>query len=173
MLLTAQPTARPSTKHQPMRSHPSRSHRMTNEHTTTLPTMVWRQLHWPQPLDADRALAVLRSWAADRRSPRLVLEARATGGGIAYLLGGPLPAVLSAQHRLRSGIPDVRLTAITEERAPLHSASRLKLSTRHRPLRSDQPEEIARAVLGALSQARRGETVVLQLMLGPRRIPLA
>jgi hypothetical protein len=146
---------------------------MTDEVIATPPAMVWRQLHWPQPLPADRALAVLRSWAADRRSPRLVLEARATGGGIAYLLGGPPAAMATAHRRLRTAIPDVRLTEITEARAPLHRASRLKLSTRHRALRADHPEEVARAVLGALSQARRNETVVLQLILGPRRIPLA
>jgi hypothetical protein len=146
---------------------------MADEPATTPPALVWRQLHWPQPLLADRAVAVLRSWAADGRSPRLVLEARATGGRIAYLLGGPPAAMTTALHRLRTTIPDVRATAITEQRAPLYSASRLKLSTRHRPLRTDQPEAVARAVLGALSQARRKETVVLQLMLGPRRIPLA
>jgi len=46
--------------------------------------LVWRQVHWPQPLDAARAASVLRSWAADQRSPRLVLESRASKDGVAY-----------------------------------------------------------------------------------------
>jgi len=146
---------------------------MADESAVTTRTWVWRQLHWPQPLDSGQALAVLRSWAADQHSPRLVLEARATSTGIAYLLGAPLAALLSAQRRLRTAIPEVRLTAIADERTPLLTARRLKLSTRHRPLRSDQPEEVARAVLGALCQVGRDEALVLQLMLGPRRIPLA
>jgi hypothetical protein len=135
--------------------------------------VVWRQLHWPQPLDPNRAVAVLRAWAADQRSPRLILEARATDQGVAYLLGGPLAAVLTAQHRLRSAIPDVRITEINSERSLLHTARRLKLSTRHRALRTDQPEAVARGVLGVLSSVRPDETLVLQVMLGPRRIPLA
>jgi hypothetical protein len=40
-------------------------------------------------------------------------------------------------------------------------------------LRSDQPEVVARSVLGTLAQVGKGETLVLQLLLGPRRIPLA
>ena len=145
---------------------------MTDEPVTPR-TMVWRQLHWPQPLDAEQALAVLRSWAADQHSPRLVLEARASGHGVVYLLGGPLAAVLAAQRRLRTAVPEVRITVSLRERVPLVTARRLSASTRHRPLRSDRPESVARGVLGALTQAGEHETLVLQLILGPRRIPLA
>jgi hypothetical protein len=51
---------------------------MTVESGLTPQIMVWRQVHWPQPLDAVQALAVLRAWAADQHSPRLVLEARSS-----------------------------------------------------------------------------------------------
>jgi hypothetical protein len=146
---------------------------MTPEHTVTPQTVVWRQVHWPLPLDTARALAVVRSLAADQRSPRLILEARATNEGVGYLLGGSLTAVLNAQHRLRSAVPDTRITEITSQRVPLISARRLKLSTRHRPLRADHPEAVARSVLGVLSQVGENETLVLQVILGPRRIPLA
>jgi hypothetical protein len=146
---------------------------MAADRAITPRTLVWRQVHWPRPLDAERALAVLRSWAADQRSPRLVLEARATNHDVVYLLGGPLAALLTAKRQLCTIVPDVRITAPASERMPVGSARRLKLSTRHRPLRSDQPETVARGVLGALTQAGHGETLVLQLILGPRRIPLA
>src|SRR5947209_7931328 len=43
----------------------------------------------------------------------------------------------------------------------------------HRPLRLDDPEAVVRAVLAALTRARTTEQLVLQLLLGPRRIPLA
>lgn len=135
--------------------------------------LVWRQVHWPRPLDPVAALAVLRSLAADQHSPTLVLEARSTENGVAYPLGGSLAAVLNAHHQLRVAIPDVRLTEVARERQPVIGARRLKLSTRHRPLRTDEPERIARGVLGALTQIRSGETLVLQTVLGPRRIPLA
>ncbi len=146
---------------------------MTADAPITLGMMTWRQLHWPQPLDAAQALAVLRAWAADQHSPRLILEARATRTGVAYLLGGTLPALLAAQQRLRVSVPDVRITAPLSERVSCESARRLRLSTFHRPLRADQPEQVVRGVLGALSLVRGNESLVLQLVLGPRRIPLA
>jgi hypothetical protein len=101
------------------------------------------------------------------------LEARATTSEVAYLLGGTLPALLAAQERLRVNVPEVRITELLSERVSLMSAGRLRLSTFHRPLRSDKPEQVTRGVLGALSQAREHEMLVLQLVLGPRRIPLA
>ncbi len=146
---------------------------MSAEPATTVKTLVWRQLHWPQPLDAAQALAALRSWAADQHSARLVLEARASNAQVKYLLGAQLPALLSAKRRLLAAVPDVRVTETTRERAPVTGAGRLHLSTRHRPLRFDQPESVARGVLGALLQAGENEVLTLQLILGPRRIPLA
>jgi hypothetical protein len=102
-----------------------------------------------------------------------VLEARATKDGVAYLLGAPLAAVLTAQRRLRTTLPDVRITEVTGQRQAVTTAVRLKLSTRHRALRTDQPEATAREVLGALTQVCGDELLVLQVVLGPRRIPLA
>ena len=32
------------------------------------PALLWRQLHWPRPLELDRVVAMLRAWAADQRS---------------------------------------------------------------------------------------------------------
>src|SRR5579859_2938435 len=136
-------------------------------------TLVWRLLHWPLPLDADKALAVLRAFAVDQHSPRLILETRATTSHVAYLLGGTLPGLLSAQHKLRVAIPELRSSELTHERTPVILARRLRLSTFHRPLHADKPEQVVRHVLGALSQVRDDELLVLQLMLGPRRIPLA
>jgi len=135
--------------------------------------LVWRQLHWPRPLDASGAVAVMRAWAADQRSPLIVLEARASNAGIRYLLGCAPSALASVERRLTTAIPAVQLTEPAGERVPVTAAGRLKLSTRHRALRTDNPETAIRQVLGALAQVGHGELLVLQLVLGPRRIPLA
>ena len=136
-------------------------------------SIVWRQIHWPQPLNAESALALLRAVAADPSSPIVIFEARADGDEIVYAVGGRLPAVLSVSRLLRTILPDARITEVSGKRHSSATARSLRLSTRHRPLRTDAPDATARAILGALSRARGGEHLVLQLVLGPRRIPLA
>jgi hypothetical protein len=135
--------------------------------------LIWRQLHWPRPLDVAGALAVMRAWAADQRSPLVVLEARASSMGVHYLLGCPASARVAVERRLTTAIPAVQLTEPAAERVPVSAAGRLQLSTRHRALRTDTPEVAVRQILGALTSVSKGELLVLQLVLGPRRIPLA
>ena len=77
------------------------------------------------------------------------------------------------ERRLTTVLPGVQLTDLSAKRDPVLMAGRLKLSTRHRALRTDDPEGTVRAVLGALTHVRRDEQLVLQVVLGPRRIPLA
>lgn len=134
--------------------------------------VAWRQVHWQRPLDPQRAVGLLRLWAADQRSPRIVLEGRMASSGITYLLGVPKPALGQVCSPLRSLLGATVLES-TVERQPVAAAGRLKASTRHRPLRLGDPEAIARALLTALTQVRDGELLVLQLVLGPRRVPLA
>jgi hypothetical protein len=135
--------------------------------------LVWRQLHWPRPLEVAGAVAVMRAWAADQRSPLIVLEARANSMGVHYLLGCAASATAAVERRLTTAVPAAQLTEPSAERVAVTAAGQLKLSTRHRALRTDNPEVAVRQILGALTQARKGELLVLQLVLGPRRIPLA
>jgi hypothetical protein len=135
--------------------------------------LVWRQAHWPRPLDAAGAVAAPRAWAADQRSPLIVLEARADERGVQYLLGAPVAAQAAVERRLTAAVPGAALTELNGERLAVSAAGRLKLSTRHRALRTDLPEMAVRQVLGALTAVNKGELLVLQLVLGPRRIPLA
>ncbi len=135
--------------------------------------ITWLRLHWSRPLDPVRATAVLRGWAADQHSPRVVLEAAATPDGVEYLLGASRPALAPAAQVLTNALPGTSLTPLTDSRSPLQLAMRVKASTRHRALRSDAPEATVRAVLGALCQVRGDERLVLQVVLGTRRVPLA
>lgn len=134
---------------------------------------VWRELHWPRPLDAAGPVAAVRAWAADQHSPTVVLEVRSDSSGIRYLLGS-LPGSQSlVERRLNAAVPNLQITEPSDKREPISSAARLKLSTRHRALRQDAAELIVRQLLGALARVGKGEQLVLQLMLGPRRIPLS
>lgn len=135
--------------------------------------IVWRQLHWQRPLDPQRVIGLLRHWAADQRSPRLVLEARATKDGVSYLLGTPSAAMNMTETTIGHWLPGTTLTSFESARSPLLVARRLKASTGHRALRTDDPEAVVRPILGALTHVRADEQLVLQLVLGPRRVPLA
>jgi hypothetical protein len=133
---------------------------------------VWRRLIWQRPLDPSRVVGALRQWAADPQSPLVVIEARATAGEVTYLLGLPQSAIGQVAMSLTKllGTSVLRTDA---EREPVAASGRLKMSTPHRALRLDDPEAVVQAILAALSQARTSEQLVMQLVLGPRRAPLA
>ncbi|MBV9487421.1 MAG: type IV secretory system conjugative DNA transfer family protein [Frankiaceae bacterium] len=131
---------------------------------------TWQELHWRRPLDADQVVAALRLWAADQRSPRVALEVRSTNGQISYLIGTAPSALTQVLTPLRDLITPAD---IIKQRAAVMTARSLRASTRHRALRTEDPETVVRAVLGALTQVGPREQLVLQLLLGPRRVPLA
>jgi hypothetical protein len=135
--------------------------------------VVWRQLHWRRPLDAERVVGVLRQWAADQRSPLLVLEARANQDGIRYLLGAPAQVGEHSVTALVGSLATVTDFDADSHRIDVNAAATLRASTRHRPLRTDDLPAAARALLTGLSGLRDDEQVVLQVVLGARRVPLA
>jgi hypothetical protein len=133
---------------------------------------IWRQLFWQRPLDPVRVADLLRQWAADQRSPQLLLESRLGPSGAKYLLAasrGMADAVLTPLR----GLPNVTLRRVETTRIPVITAGHLTANTRHRPLRLNDPESIVRAILATSLRVKDGEQLVAQLMLGPRRIPQA
>ena len=143
------------------------------ELTVTTPRWLWHRLYWTQPIAAERATSVLRAWAADQRSPRIVLEARASNGVVRYLLGLPAAASSDVLAVLRGLVPDVSIVPSGIERTAARLSVRLKASTRHRAIQTADIAEIVRVILAALTRAGDGEELILQVLLGPRRVPLA
>lgn len=134
----------------------------------------WLELHWPRPLPQDLATGLLRSWAADQRSPVLAVETRAGRNGVRYLLGVPGGWSRSTGEGLSKAIAGTAIVPVQpQDRRPVFLAGRLRASTRHRPLRTTDVEQVSRAVLAALAHVRDHEELVLQVLLGPRRVPLA
>jgi hypothetical protein len=133
--------------------------------------LTWRQLHWRRPLDPERVAACLRQWATDQRSPRLVIESRLTAAGAVYLFGWPRTAggVLTPLKAL----PNATLARLTGDRLPVTTGGHLRTSTRHRPLRLADPDMTVRAILAVSVRLKPDEFAVVQLILGPRRVPLA
>jgi hypothetical protein len=136
-------------------------------------SLVWREIHWRRPVEVKAALGLLRVLAADGRSPRLVCELRATANGVRYLLGMPEVAETAICRLVGELVPGTSLTPLTTQRGQLTLAKRIRTSTSHRPLEVSDPVASVRAVLASTLGLTKGEELVIQLVLGPRRVPLA
>ena len=134
--------------------------------------LVWRQLHWRRPVDAGACLTLLRRLASDPRGSRIVLEARGRYGSVSYFVGAPVDRIDAVTTLLEALIPGTVVTPQVS-RGVVDVARQVKISTRHRALRADAPEARAQVLLTALAGAAERETLTLQVVLGPRRIPLA
>jgi Type IV secretion-system coupling protein DNA-binding domain/TraM recognition site of TraD and TraG len=126
---------------------------------------VWREIHWPAELAPEVAAATLRQLATDRFVRLIALEVEASGGEISHRIGVPPPATDRVEQLVAALIPS---GALTRTRRPndLPDGWRITLTTRQRPLQLADPERVSRAVLAALSAARKDETIVLQWLLG-------
>jgi DNA helicase HerA-like ATPase len=111
-------------------------------------------------------------WQRPFRSPAVVLEARATDKGIEHFLVVPESLEPVVVSHLRAALPGVRLTTIEESEPPRPTlAAELALSVNAPPLRVDQPQAMAAAILASLHPLRPGETAILQWVLAPATLP--
>lgn len=131
----------------------------------------WRELTWQRPLDPERVAGVFRQWATDHYSPTIVIETEVAATGATYRIGWPT-AASGVAAGLRA-LGSVSLRKLTVPRGSWPAAGRLAASTRHRPLRVDDPLAAVRAILALHVRLKPHESVLVQLVLGPRRVPLA
>jgi hypothetical protein len=132
----------------------------------------WMEIHWPRDVDDDSAVQFMRTLAGDRSPAVVVFEVVAQNGKISYRVGLPARQVESLPAQLRSFIPGATLTLIDHSTVPAPNVAwELGLTTRHRPLRVDDADSIARALIAAMATSHEGETLVMQWVLGPRLIP--
>ena len=134
---------------------------------------VWTRLTLPSPVTPEATQAALQALAGLSGQPRIVLEAEGNAGMIAWRLGADRSVTPRVMAALRVSLPGLRAT----DSIPLAGVSTTQAAGVHlpghrqRPVQSANVESVARAVLGALSQAGGNERVRLQLILGPRYRP--
>jgi hypothetical protein len=143
---------------------------------TNTPELVFSGLHLPRPLEVEAVTRFLSRLAADRAAPRVVLELRADQAGVRYLLGCRPTDVHGLRQLLGDLVPGGLLTTPTQGTQPPRPAvehvGRLRLRPAGLPLRTDTAEATTRALLSALAtRLRTDETIVLQIVLGPRQAP--
>jgi hypothetical protein len=128
--------------------------------------LIWRQVHWPLPLDSEAALGLLRRLSADRLRAPIIFEARATAGAVTYFVGTFAPQ-MDMVESLLAGLTPGTATSHAEEPHPAFArATRMLLRGQLLPLTTERSAHSARSLLGALSAAGAGESAMLQITLG-------
>jgi hypothetical protein len=143
---------------------------------TNTPELVFSGLHLPRPLETEAVARFLGRLAADRAAPRVVLELRADPAGVRHLLGCRPIDVHGLRQLLGDLIPGSVLTTPTQGTQPprpsVKQVGHLRLRPAELPLRTDTHEATTRALLSAIAtRLRTDETIVVQIVLGPRQAP--
>lgn len=132
--------------------------------------LAWRRVHWPNTLEPEQAVGLLRQLGTNHFMPLLVMETEGSAAGVVHRVGVRPQSVSCVEQLFAALIPDAALTA-SPERWPVGAAFRVVLTTRHRPLQVSDPERVTRALLAALTAAQKNERLVLQWLLGRSRPP--
>jgi len=102
----------------------------------------------------------------------VVLEVVGDADGIRHYLRAERPTIEALRSHLRGLLPGARLEPVEPaESRTWRAAARVRWGGRHSLLRSDRNAETAAALLGALSDLRGGETVMVCWSLRPERGP--
>jgi hypothetical protein len=137
--------------------------------------LAWHRLRWPREVapeqigQAFHVLATVAGWP-------VVIESVGSSGRVEHRLAIPAARAAGVIEQLQAAIPGLAVeTARSRPPLDITHALELRLSTRQRPLRTDDPAGVSRTIVTALSQVKRGERLVIQWLLGrslaPRAVP--
>ena len=136
-------------------------------------TLIWYRLRWPREVEPEQLTQVFRLLATIAGCP-MVIEAVGSSGMVEHRLALPVSRAGSVVDQLRAAIPGLAVDEVGT-RPPLAAtrAVELRLSTRRRPLRTDDVAGVSRAMLIALAHVRPDEQLGIQWVLGRSFAPLA
>jgi len=130
------------------------------------PDLVWYQSCWPRETAPEHLIQAFRLLAATAGSP-VVIEAVGTMDRVDHYLAIPRGREGSVVQQLRAAVPGLALDLVS--RRPEIKATRaieLRLSTKRRSLRTEDPAGVSRALLTSLAHLGSDEQLVLQWILG-------
>jgi hypothetical protein len=135
-------------------------------------SLTWYRLRWPREVEPEQIAQVFRLLATAAGSP-VVIEAVGLPGMVEHRLALPGNAE-SVVDQLRAAIPGLALEqAGTRPAISATRAVELRMTTKRRPLRTDDLAGVSRATLTALAHLRRGERLSLQWILGRSLVAVA
>lgn len=135
-------------------------------------SLIWHGLRWPREVEPEQVVQVFRLLATTAGSP-VVIETVGSPGAVEHRLALPASRADGVLAQIRAAVPGLAIDEVGQR--PAIAATRaveLRLSTRLRPLRTDDMAGIDRALLTALAEVRRGERLSLQWVLGRPLAPL-
>jgi hypothetical protein len=136
-------------------------------------SLVWFGLRWPREVTPDQVTQIFRLLATAGGRP-VIVETIGSPGAVQHRLGLPSERAESMVDQVRAALPGLSVEALPER--PALTATRaveLHLSTRRRPVRTDDLAAVNRAVLTALAHVHKGEHLALQWTLGRPLAPMA
>lgn len=135
-------------------------------------TWAWRRIWWPGSLTPDAALTVMDRLAADPHLGAVAWETRSTNGNLKHLVAVHPGHGRALNHMLATLVPGMRIDASKAQRSrhPL-IAGRLGVSHPSLALGVDRITSVSRSTLAALAATGKGESLVLQVILGGRIRP--
>ena len=128
------------------------------------PPLVWYRLVWPREVTPEQVEQVYQVLAASGAQP-VVIEAIGSPGMVEHRLALPPARAASLIDQLRAALPGVSVEVLSTREPTMKQAVELRLSTKRRPLDSDDPASVSRALLTALAHLARGESLRLQWVL--------
>lgn len=127
--------------------------------------LSWFHLRWLREVTPEQITQVCRLLSAVAGTP-VVIEAVGSAGAVEHRLGVSSPRATNTVEQLRAVVPGLAFERLGARSAsPVGQAAEVRLTTKRRPLKTDAPEAVCRAVLTALAGAHKDESVTLQWLL--------
>lgn len=127
--------------------------------------LKWYRLKWPREVTSEQVVQLCRLLATTGGQP-VVIESTASPGHVEQRLALPARTAAGVVDQLRAALPGLSIEGARKRPVVrVRRAVTLRLTTRRRSLRTDDPGSVSRAVLTALAHLRRGEHVSLQWVL--------
>ncbi len=125
---------------------------------------VFTRLYLPRPIEPATVTNLLARLAGSDIPRPLALEVRSSNDGIQHILGSSATSVHQLKHLLHGFIPGISFDSTA--RAPVASAGRIEAKQQGLPTGSPEPEALTADLYNALAARKKGETLVLQVVLG-------
>lgn len=134
--------------------------------------LTWYKLLWPRQVEADQLRRAVRLLATTAGCP-IIVESVGTTTGVVQCVAVPRGRAGGVVLQLRTAIPGLALEHLDRKPPALNRGIALRLSTKRRPLATDDLALLSPSLLTALAHVGQGEALLLQWILGKPLRPLS